>query len=190
MSKRQAEYKPLLFTTTIRNPERLKNFLTVLSEYDGEFLTNEIINKVANTLIQKGLYQPVKISQGIKNKWKNEIELSEAETEKVFAGNPQSHKEADFEKGWPSRFDTWFKFAKELGFVWYCPNEEIKFSESGKMLLNKEKPENELMIFANAFAKYQRHNPFRRVLNKNAPLILLIQTTKHIRINSYNYIDK
>ncbi len=178
MSKRQAEYKPLLFTTTMRNPERLKDFLTVLSEYDGEVLTNEIIDKVAKTLIQKGLYQPMKISQTVKNKWENEIELSEAETEKVFADNPQSHKEAGFEKGWPSRFDTWFKIAKELGFVWYWPNKEVKFSESGKMLLNKEKPENELMVFANAFAKYQRRNPFRRVLNKNVPLILLIQTIK------------
>ena len=97
---------------------------------------------------------------------------------KVFSDNPQSHKEAGFGKGWPSRFDTWFKIAKELGFVWYWQNEEIKFSESGKMLLDKEKPENELMVFANAFAKYQRQNPFRRVLNKNVPLILLIQTIK------------
>ena len=180
MSKRQAEYKPLLFTTTMRNPERLKDFLSVLNEYDGEILTNEIIDKVAKTLIQKGLYQPTKISQVVKNKWKNEIELSETETKKVFLDNPQSHKEAGFEKGWPSRFDTWFKFAKELGFVWYWFDEEIKFSESGKMLLNKEKPENELMVFANAFAKYQRQNPFRRVLNKNVPLILLIQTIKFL----------
>lgn len=178
MNKRQSEYKPLLFTTTMRNPERLKDFLTVLAEYDGEILTNEIIDKVAKTLIQKGLYQPMKVSSVIKDKWKNEIELSESETEKVFSDNPQSHKEAGFEKGWPSRFDTWFKIAKELGFVWYWQNEEIKFSESGKMLLDKEKPENELMVFANAFAKYQRQNPFRRVLNKNVPLILLIQTIK------------
>ncbi|NCO67649.1 MAG: AlwI family type II restriction endonuclease [Nitrospirae bacterium] len=86
-----------------------------------------------------------------------------------------------------SKYDTWFKIAKELGFVWYCPNEEIKFSESGKMLLDKEKPENELMVFANAFAKYQRHNPFRRVLNKNVPLILLMQTIKLLNNDSeYN----
>ena len=178
MNKRQPEYKPLLFTTTMRNPERLKDFLTVLAEYDSEILTNEIIDKVAKSLIQKGLYQPMKVSSAIKDKWKNEIELSETETKKVFSDNPQSHKEAGFEKGWPSRFDTWFKIAKELGFVWYWQNEEIKFSEGGKMLLDKEKPENELMVFANAFAKYQRQNPFRRVLNKNVPLILLIQTIK------------
>jgi len=178
MNKRQSEYKPLLFTTTMRNPERLKDFLTVLAEYDGEILTNKIIDKVAKALIQKGLYQPMKISLAVKDKWKNEIELSKAETEKVFSDNPQSHKEAGFEKGWSSRFDTWFKIAKELGLIWYWPNEKIKFSESGKMLLDKEKPENELMVFANAFAKYQRHNPFRRVLNKNVPLILLMQTIK------------
>lgn len=181
MTKRQSEYKPLLFTTTMRNPERLKNFLTVIAEYDGEILTNEIIDKVAKSLIQIGLYQPMKVSSAVKDKWKNEIELNETETEKVFSDNPQSHKEAGFEKGWPSRFDTWFKIAKELGFVWYWPNEEIKFSESGKMLLDKEKPENELMIFANAFAKYQRHNPFRRVSNKNVPIILLIQTIKLLK---------
>ena len=180
MTKRQSEYKPLLFTTTMRNPERLKNFLTVLAEYDCEILTNEIIDKVAKSLIQKGLYQPMKVSSAVKDKWKNEIELNETETEKVFSDNPQSHKEAGFEKGWPSRFDTWFKIAKELGFVWYWQDEEIKFSESGKMLLDKGKPENELMVFANAFAKYQRQNPFRRVLNKNVPLILLIQTIKFL----------
>ena len=135
MSKRQAEYKPLLFTTTMRNPERLKNFLLILSEYDGEILTNDIIDKVSKKLIQKGLYQPMKISEIIKDKWKNEIELNETETENVFLDNPQSHKEAGFDVGWPSRFDTWFKIAKELGFVWYWAGEEIKFSESGKMLL-------------------------------------------------------
>lgn len=178
LDKRTSEYKPLLFTTTMRNPERLKNFLSVFSEFDGEILTDEVIDKVSKMLIQKGLYHPMKVSQAIKEKWKNEIELSEAETNRAFVDNPQSHKEAGFAKGWPSRFDTWFKLAKELGFVWYWPGEKIAFSESGKMLLDKEKPENELMVFANAFAKYQRHNPFRRVSNKNVPLILLIQTIK------------
>lgn len=174
--RREAEYKPLLFTTTMRNPERLKDFLSILYQYDGEILTNDIIDKVAKELIKEGFYQPMKVSTSIKSKWKNELELSDDETEKVFNDNPQSHKEAGFAKGWPSRFDTWFKIAKELGFVWYWSGEEIKFSESGKMLLDKEKPENELMVFVNAFAKYQRHNPFRRVLNENVPLILLIQT--------------
>lgn len=173
---RESQYKPLLFTTTMRNPERLKEFLSVLSKYENKILSDEIIESTAKDLIKQGLYQPTRVTQEIKNKWNNEIELTDDEVEKVFLDNPQEHKEAGFERGWPSRFDTWFKIAKELGFVWYWPNETIKISETGKMLLDKEKPENELMVFANAFTKYQRNNPFRRVLNGNVPLILLLQT--------------
>jgi hypothetical protein len=167
-------YKPLLFTTTVRNPERLKDFLTVLSQYDGEILTNAIMDKVAKEFIRRGLYRPMIVSDDVKKKWKLEIELEDAETETVFEENPQSHKEAGFDRGWASRFATWFDLAKELGFVYFWVGERIEFSESGLMLLNKEKPENEQMVFANAFAKYQRQNPFRRIRNRNVPLILLI----------------
>lgn len=162
----------------MRNPERLKDFLMVFSKYDSEILTIEIIEQVTKELIQNGLYRPIRVSQEVKNKWKQDIELSETETEQVFTDNPQSHKEAGFDKGWASRFDTWFKIAKELGFVYYWQNEKIEFSESAKMLLDKEKPENEQMVFANAFAKYSRNNPFRRVLNNNKPLVLLLQVIK------------
>jgi hypothetical protein len=177
-------FKPLLFTTTMRNPERLKDFLTVFSQYDGKMLTNDIIDNVAKQLIQEGLYQPMKVSIEVKRKWKHDIVLTEEETEKVFNDNPQSHKEAGFEKGWASRFDTWFKIAKELGFVYYWQGQIIAFSESGKMLLDKEKPQNEQMVFVNAFAKYQRHNPFRRVLNENVPLILLIETIQYLNADT------
>lgn len=101
--------------------------------------------------------------------------------------NPQSHKEAGFEKGWQSRFDTWYKIGKELGFVYYWMGEAIEFSENGNMLLDKEHPENEVLVFANAFAKYQRHNPFRRILNKNVPLILLIEVIEFLNADKeYN----
>ena len=177
---RLSNYKPLLFTTTMRNPERLKNFLQVFSQYDKQILTPQIIESVALELIKMGLYRPMKVKSEIKEKWKLEIELTDKETIKVFNDNPQHHKEAGFDVGWASRFDTWFKIAKELGFVYYWQNETIEFSESGLMLLDKEKPENEQMVFANAFAKYQRHNPFRRILNNNVPLILLLETIQHL----------
>lgn len=159
----------------MRNPERLKDFLAVFSQYEKEVLTIDIIEKVTKKLIQKGLYRPTRVSTEVKNKWKMGIELPEIETEQVFTDNPQSHKEAGFDKGWASRFDTWFKISKELGFVYYWQNEKIEFSESAKMLLDKEKPENEQIVFANAFAKYYRNNPFRRILNNNTPLVLLLQ---------------
>jgi hypothetical protein len=87
--------------------------------------------------------------------------------------------------------------AKELGFVYYWINEPIKFSDAGKMLsdsikievneqtisLDENKPELEQQAFLNALAKYQRNNPFVRVLNENAPLILLLQVINMINVD-------
>jgi len=52
----------------MRNPERLKDFLLVFKEFDGEILTNKIIEKVAKSLIKKGLYKPMKVSLSVKDK--------------------------------------------------------------------------------------------------------------------------
>ncbi|GHT24109.1 hypothetical protein AGMMS49953_05900 [Endomicrobiia bacterium] len=58
------------------------------------------------------------------------------------------------------------------------------------MLLDKEKPENELMVFTNTFAKYQRGNPFRRVLNKNIPLVLLLKIIRLLNNNNAGIAKK
>ncbi|MCX8480908.1 MAG: hypothetical protein ORN58_03225, partial [Sediminibacterium sp.] len=59
---RKSNYKPLLFTTTMRNPERLKDFLQVLCQYNKQILTLEIIKNVALELIKKGFYKPTKVN--------------------------------------------------------------------------------------------------------------------------------
>lgn len=171
---RSAEYKPLLFTTTMRNPERMGRFLGVLLEHNGETLNDALAEKVAGELIARGLYSPTKMSASAKGKIKSGSALNRREKAKILRDNPQLHKEAGFRRGWPSRFDTWFKFAKELGFVFYAPGEKIAFSGIGKKLAGDERPKFQQMAFLNAFAKYQRHNPFRRARNENAPLLLLL----------------
>ena len=42
-------------------------------------------------------------------------------------------------------------------------------------LVDSEHPEFEQQAFLNAFVKYQSNSPFRRVLNENVPLVLLLQ---------------
>ena len=172
---REATYKPLLFTTTLRNPERLKWFLGVLKEYDGQVLDDDLAEKVSGEIIRIGLYKPTRLSATVKQKIKTKEPLTDKEVAKVLKDNPQNHKEAGFSKGWPSRFDTWFKIAKELGFVFYRSGEKIKFSEIGLKLVDSEHPEFEQQAFLNAFVKYQSNSPFRRVLNENVPLVLLLQ---------------
>ncbi len=175
MEKRQSEYKPLLFTTTLRNPERLKWFLGILKDYDGQILTDDLAITIASEIIRNGLYAPTNISKSVRNKIKAKELLTDKEVAKAINDNPQGHKEAGFEKGWPSRFDTWFKIAKVLGFVYYNIGEKIRFSEVGLKLVDNEHPEFEQQAFLNAFVKYQSNNPFKRVLNENVPLILLLE---------------
>lgn len=178
--KRTSVYKPLLFTTTLRNPERMKWHLEVFKKYNGKILTNELTIEIVGELVRLGLYRPMKVSETVKHKFKLNEPLTNDEVKQILVENPQNHKEAGFEKGWPSRFDTEFEFAKELGFVFYRIGEHIHFSEMGLKLIDIEHPELEQQVFLNAFTKYQRNNPFRRVLNENAPLILLLEVIKKI----------
>ena len=177
---REATYKPLLFTTTLRNPERLKWFLAVLKEYDGQILDDNLARKISGEIIRIGLYEPTKLSASVKKKIKVKEPLTNQEVVKILKNNPQNHKEAGFSKGWPSRFDTWFKIAKELGFVFYKTGKKIKFSEIGLKLVDNEHPEFEQQAFLNAFVKYQSNSPFRRVLNENVPLVLLLEVIKKL----------
>lgn len=198
MKKGALEYKPLLYTTTMRNPGRLKYMLYVLSKFEGRVLTDELATCICGETIRYGLYRPMKISESVKNKWQStpkgefsDYLLTENEVKHLLALNPQKHKEAGFAKGWPSRFATFYDLTKELGLAYYKTGKPIVISELGKHLLRSIKiiisddnmeiladvchPEYEQQVFMLAMAKSQRMNPFVRVLNDNVPLILLLQ---------------
>ena len=177
---RKAKYKPSLFTTTVRNPERLKGYLGALKKYEGQILDNDLAEKIMGELIRIGLYKPMKRSAIVKKKIKEKEPLTDQEVAEVLKDNPQNHKEAGFRKGWPSRFDTSFKLTKELGFVFYRTGEKIEFSEIGLKLGDNEHPEFEQQAFLNALVKHQRNSPFRRVLNENVPLVLLLEVIKRL----------
>ena len=40
---REPEYKPLLYTTTIRNPERYKDFMHILKRFNGKILNDKTV---------------------------------------------------------------------------------------------------------------------------------------------------
>lgn len=186
MTKRKDEYKPLLFTTTLRNPERIRKFLTILAKYNGMVLTNDVIDKVVYDLISSKEYIPmyVKTNADLKSQLTSDEPFSDKDTRRIIANSPQQHKEAGFDHGWPSRFDTWYKFLKELGFVYYEMGKPIEISEAGHnlVLANKEGYEHlEQQVFLSSFVKYQRNNPYRRISNRNRPLILLLKTILKLR---------
>lgn len=58
--RRESKYKPLLFTTTVRNPERMKRLLNILSKFNGEVLTSDLAEQIIGELIKYGLYRPMR----------------------------------------------------------------------------------------------------------------------------------
>lgn len=197
----RSEYKPLLFTTTMRNPGRLKYMLYVLNKFEGQILDDELATKICGETIRYGLYRPMKKLLSVQTKWATSDQgefsdtlLTDEEVNLMLHNNPQSHKEAGFSKGWPSRFATIFDLTKELGLAYFWIGEPIVISSLGKHLIqslevnvdegtnmvtcNIVHPEYEQQVFMQVLAKSQRMNPFVRVLNDNIPLILLLQTIK------------
>ena len=204
---RNPEYKPLLYTTTMRNPGRLKYMLYVLNKYDGQVLDDNLATKICGETIRYGLYRPMKELLSVHQKWQtsdqgefSEELLTPQEVDLMMRNNPQRHKEAGFAKGWPSRFATIFDLTKELGFAWFTPGEPIVISPLAHHLLSSIQvevnesenyvsyeivhPEYEQQAFLQALAKSQRKNPFVRVLNDNVPLILLLQTIRKLNADS------
>lgn len=172
----------------MRNPSRIADFLTCIIPYEGQVLTNEIIHNVAAMLIKRKLYQPMHINRTprLKSILNDEREFTDQEVVEIMQNSPQNHKEAGFEKGWPSRFDTWYKLSMEFGFIYYEMNNPIIISATGHMLVdahnenlvNVEKIKN---VFLNALMKYQTDNPFRKNANDNSPLVLLLQVIKLLK---------
>ena len=204
---RSSSFKPLLFTTTLRNPERLKYFIKILSNYENKKLTNQLAIKIIQDCIKEKIYRPDKsfrLHPELKRIYNSDEAFTDIQAEKLIEASSQDHKEAGFDEGWASRFATAFGICKEFGFAWYqaplIKEEIIKISNLGKKLIeevafnNIPEPwkdeiisDNEQLIFTHALAKYQRNNPFRRVLNEVKPLSLLLRTIK--LLNSDNEVS-
>lgn len=176
------EHKPLSFSTTMRNPMRIGDFLNCIAPFEGQILTNNIIECVIKNVLQAKLYHTMyqRANRELWTKFVNEEVYSSNELDTIIVNSPQQHKEAGFDEGWPSRFDTWYKLPMELGFVFYKINEPIIISTAGHLLLratNQETRDDSQIqnIFLNSLMKYQTNNPFRRNLNANVPLVLLLE---------------
>ena len=188
--ERRKEYKPLSFSTTMRNPARIAAFLNCILPYEGHVLTSDIIHDVAVNLIMAKLYYTEKYEMKVPEYKKiyksDDLSFTREQVEDIIANSPQDHKEAGFEKGWDSRFDTWYKLSMEFGFIYYEMGKQIIISQTGHMLIDafNEVPANDSKIqnvFLNALMKYQTSNPFRKNANDNVPLVLLLQVIKLLK---------
>ena len=198
---RSAERKIISFSTTMRNPRRIGEFLTIIAKFENEILDNQTIMQIVREVLAYRLYRPNSINknQELKRKFDNdEYIFSDNELNHICEISPQNHKEKGFEKGWESRFDTWYKLMSEFGFCYYAKNERILISDSAKMLINayydsqNEKFKDEIdenlvnAVFLNALSKYEVGNPYKKNLNHNAPLRLLLSLLKTLKEQEQN----
>ena len=131
--------KPLSFSTTLRNPERIPDFLRCILPFEGMRLTSEVIHRVVKKLIREKEYTPmfIKRTPALKAIWNSfDDYFTDEQLELIVVMSPQSHKEKGFDYGWDSRFDTWYKMIKEFGFIKYAMNEPIQITSTGHMLID------------------------------------------------------
>ncbi len=188
----KAKRKPLSFSTTMRNPDRIAGFLNQMKPYENQTLTSEVIYKIISGVIKNKLYKTnYEIGNPVYKQifYSDELEFTDRQVEDIIEKSPQIHKEAGYEHGWESRFQTWYSLSQEFGFVFYNKNEKIQISESGHMLIdayNDETPNEEKIrnVFLNAMVKYQTNNPFKKNSNSNSPLVLLLKVLELLRADS------
>jgi hypothetical protein len=77
--------KPWSISTTVRNPERLRDFLKVLKQLEGQEFNEENQIKYQVLLIQNKLYRPLNIPQRIRKYYENpELQMPYNLAEKIF----------------------------------------------------------------------------------------------------------
>ena len=155
--------KPIAFDTTLRNPYRIPDFISIFKQYEGEVLTSELIIKIEAELIRQKKFEPKKGTLGTykkeyKGKFAFEAEdQSDDAAERVAKyykewaeGEPGSvsiekiiyllkntvtdHKD-HWEGGWETRLWTQCKFLNELGLVYMEKGHIIKISPAANLML-------------------------------------------------------
>ena len=185
----RAKYKPLSFSTTLRNPNRIAGFLNQMLPYENKILTSEVIFEIIHNVIKNKLYKTIYEIGKPEYKeifYSDELQFTDDQVEDIIKNTNQDHKEAGFDHGWESRFQTWYILLEEFGFVFYEKNKIIKISKAGHMLIdayneeevNEQKIQN---ILLNCMAKYRTNNPFKKNLNSNVPLLLLMKVIQLLK---------
>ncbi|GAA9988186.1 hypothetical protein VN1001_05840 [Helicobacter pylori] len=95
MTKKPAR-KILSFSTTMRNPKRIGQFLAVLGKFENQILKSSTIMQIVKSVLAHRLYRPTSLNQNKELKEKfdsNEYIFSDEELERIIEISPQQHKE-------------------------------------------------------------------------------------------------
>lgn len=160
--------KPISFDTTLRNPSRIPQFISILSSFEGKVIDDKIALELEGEIIRQKIFEPTKATLGTYMKeYSKKFPFSAADQSKGAVkkvdeiyeewaeGTPGSislekiiyllentitaHKDRDWKGGWESRIHTQFNFLNELGFVRVVKGEPVLISENGKLMIHEYK---------------------------------------------------
>ncbi|WP_290034001.1 AlwI family type II restriction endonuclease [Ligilactobacillus cholophilus] len=158
--------KPIAFDTTLRNPERIPQFVSILEPFEGKILNDKTALYIEAEVIRNKLFQPTKATMGEYTKEyigkfhfiaKDQSEKASQRVTEIFkrwdendAGTVSvkdiiyllentitKHKEKNWKGGWESRLWTQYRFLNELGFIYFIKGEPIKISENGHLMIHE-----------------------------------------------------
>lgn len=164
--KRVLRRKPISFDTTLRNPRRIPQFVSVLKAFEGKILDDNNALLLEAEIICLKIFTPTKSTLGTYvleydkkfhfqasdstieaslrvseyfDEWENSEpgEFSRKKMVYLLTNTITAHKEAGWRGGWESRLHTQFNFLNELGFVRVVKNKEIIISENGKLMIHE-----------------------------------------------------
>lgn len=158
--------KPISFDTTLRNPGRIPQFISVLSGFEGQVIDDKVALELEGEIIRQKIFEPTKATLGtymreynkkfsfvaadqskeaaarveeIYDQWENGAPGS-VPLEKIIyllENTITAHKDRGWKGGWESRIHTQFNFLNELGFVRVVKGEKIVISKNGKLMIHE-----------------------------------------------------
>ena len=101
--KKREQYSPILFTTTLRSPERCKYLLKIIQKYNGRVLDDNLAVQIMKDCVKEKIYFSEKASKLIPNYkeiYNSNVEISDQMAKDIVTNVSQVHKQRGFEKGW------------------------------------------------------------------------------------------
>lgn len=160
--------KPISFDTTLRNPERIPQFISILSKFENQVIDDDVALRLEGEIIRYKIFEPLRTTLGTYreeyhgkfnfeaddkskdapanvslyyNEWANS-KPGEIELEKIIyllKNTITAHKDRNWNGGWESRIHTQFNFLNELGLVRVIKGEKIRISDNGKLMIKEYK---------------------------------------------------
>jgi len=148
--------KPWSITTTVRNPERIRNFLSILKLLEGEIWDKKNQEKFQILLVQYKAYGSGE-NQFYKGLTLEQIAIIDSPNPSTFQEAKEILSTKDYVGGTDMRGRQSFNPLKKMGLAFVDSNKILRISAFGELFLGDDYDLGD--IFFRSFLKWQLPNP-------------------------------